>query len=317
MDWCLERLIRKPLRHQLPPGETQICGRLTENINQRTVIVSPTDATANEESSELTDDAKKMLSQLPIGVCVTDANERIQWANPRFCNQLGVSENDVEKLLFDELPIKSTAELGDGVYQSLRPPQRRLLTSTSAFGSDARIVVVADVTDLFTDAGGYAGLLREVVRTDADTGLLTPASVYRELFAQVARSRRYGNKLAILRIEIDELHSPDVTRSERSKTLRELGVKLADNVRNIDYAGRLSDYEFLIVLPETDTEGTQALTEKLKSTLRGMRVQTRSDKTVDCKIRFGLAMWTATDDASTLLDRARENAETVSTHPWE
>ncbi len=270
--------------------------------------MSSNDDTTNKEWPGLTVEVQKILSQLPLGVCVIGSDGRIQWANPGFYQQLGISQQDTQNIAFGELPMKMAEELGHGIYQPIHHTDMRLRVATAACGNGHKVALFTDVSDLVSEIGGYADLLLEVARMDAHTGLLTPASMYRELFEQVSRSRRYGNALAIVRIDIGGLRRDDISHPDRERTLRDLGIKLADNVRNIDFAGRLSDYEFLVVLPETDIKGVKILIDKLEPILGTTQIQTQSGQAVDLGIKIGYAQWTATDDASTLLEKARPEA---------
>jgi diguanylate cyclase (GGDEF)-like protein len=262
------------------------------------------------EWAGLTAEVKNMLSQLPLGICVMGSDGLIQWANPSFYEQLGVSQQDTQDIALSELPMKLADGLGHGIYQPIHHTDKRLRVATVACGNDHEVALFTDVSDLVSDIGGYADLLLEMARMDANTGLLTPASMYRELFEQVSRSRRYGNALAIVRIDIGGLRKDDISNQEREQTLRDFGIKLADNVRNIDFAGRLSDYEFLMVLPETDPKGVKILIDKLEPMLGAAQITTQSGQAADLEIKIGFAQWTATDDASTLLEKARPNTTT-------
>ncbi len=270
--------------------------------------MSSNDNTTKKEWPGLTVDVKHILSQLPVGVCIMGSDERVQWANPGFYAQLGIVQQETQNIAFGDLPIKTTEELGQGIYQPIHDADKRLRVSTAACGNDHKVVLFTDVSDLVSEIGGYADLLLEVARMDTHTGLLTPASMYRELFEQVSRSRRYGNALAIVRIDIAGLRRNDIDRPDREQILRDLGLKLADNVRNIDFAGRLSDYEFLVVLPETNTEGVKILIDKLEPILGTTRITAQNGQSVDLGIKIGLAQWSTTDDASTLLEKARPDA---------
>lgn len=266
--------------------------------------------TTKKEWPGLTAEVKQLLSQFPLGVCVMGSDERIEWANPGFYEQLGISQQDTQDTAFGELPLKIAEELGHGIYQPTHHADKRLRVATAACGNGHKVALFTDVSDLLSEIGGYADLLLEVARMDTHTGLLTPASMYRELFEQVSRSRRYGNALAIVRIDIGGLRKDDISHEDREQTLRELGIKLADNVRNIDFAGRLSDYEFLVVLPETETKGVKILIDKLEPMLGAAQIATQSGEVMDLGIKIGFAQWSATDDASTLLEKARPNITT-------
>ncbi len=272
--------------------------------------MSLNDANSPGERPGLSNDVYRLLEKLPWGICITDADDRICWANPSFCEQLGIKRQDAASTRLNALPLVHSEDLGHGIYQVRNHHERRLRVSSVVIENDHKLTLFTDVSDLVPDTGGYADLLLEVARMDSDTGLLTPASIYRELFTQVSRSRRYGNALAIVRIEIAGLQTERINSKDREHALRDFGVKLADNVRNIDFAGRLSDHEFLIVLPETDIEGVEILIEKLRPMLAMPPVATTEGDTVQCTTRYGLAEWSKSDDVSALLDKARPRAQT-------
>ncbi len=263
------------------------------------------DAKSSGEWPGLPSDVTGLLTKLPLGICISDADDRIRWANPSFYEQLGITQQEAVNTAFRALPLTHAEDLGKDIYQVRNHHERRLRVSSVAIDNDHKMALFTDVSDLLTETSHYADLLLEVARMDSDTGLLTQPNIYRELFTQVSRSRRYGNALAVARIEITGLQTDRIGHKERDAVLREFGVKLADNVRNIDFAGRLSDYEFLIVLPETDTEGVEILVAKLKPVLDMPSVTAAGGETVQCVIRYGFAEWSKADDVSALLDKAR------------
>lgn len=110
---------------------------------------------------------------------------------------------------------------------------------------------------------GYATLLQELQGTDASTGLLTRSNLYTKLIKDLARCERYGNKLAVVSIRIIGGEGPSDTVA--MELANEIGNRLSLNVRNVDEAARWSEREFLIVLPETDFDGTLVFIHKTKA----------------------------------------------------
>ena len=245
---------------------------------------------------------EKLLAALPFGICLMDLDERILWANPTLCEQLGVTAQQVPGLTFDELPMQVCKNSIDGVYSPRHRPQLKLRLVTTPLSDDMKLAALTDVTDLASNAGGHIDVLRELVRTDSDTGLLTSNAIYRELLTEVARSRRYGNFLTVIRIEMN-LAGSEADRQELSQLV---GVKLADNVRAIDCIGILNGGQFLVVLTETDVRGAQRFVNKMQSLLKSHIIQEQLGHPVDVSFRFGTAQWNASDDVSTLLNKASE-----------
>ncbi len=246
--------------------------------------------------SDVVTDIEGVLSKLPFGVCVMDAEERLIWTNETLSVQLGTRTSEMLQSGFDDLPIDPCKESINGIYVPTRHPNSRLRIVVISLDEDTKLAVFSDVTDLTSTASGYVELLRELSRTDSSTGLLTANSMYRELLEQIARCRRYGNRLAVVRIWVEGIEDSASDSEEQQGILRDLAIKIADNVRAIDAAGQLSRDEFVLVLPETDSDGAERSARKLQQILQ-------ADKAVEC--RFGIAEWRASDDAKTLLERAK------------
>ena len=125
------------------------------------------------------------------------------------------------------------------------------------------------MNDKISDVTGYATLLQELRSTDSETGLLTRTKLYNNLLQELARCDRYGNKLSVvsLRIFCADGAAPNGGSSE---LVGKLGNYLGINVRNVDYAARWSDREFLVVLPETDEQGAQVFANKLSPVVNGL-----------------------------------------------
>ena len=250
---------------------------------------------------EIAQNAERLLLVLPFGICLMDSTECILWANAILCEQLGVESGQLTGRTFDELPLQSS-QVVDGVYSPDHRPDVRLRLVTTPLSEDTKLVVFTDVTDLASNVQGNIEVLRELARTDPDTGLLTANAAYRELLAEVARSRRYGNLLTIIRIAVSYQGNSD----KRHEFTNFIGLKLSDNIRSIDYVGVLDGGDFLIVLTETDVRGAQRFADKMKSMLESEPVSTEFGGAASHSVRFGIAQWGPSDDVSTLLNKCEE-----------
>lgn len=145
---------------------------------------------------------------------------------------------------------------------------------------------------------GPMSLLRELRNSDPDTGLLTFSNLYEALLREVARSERYGNMLSLLHIKVPALVAHDSSGDD--PLLLQLASRLADNVRNIDYAARWSITEFLVVLPETDNAGAQQCADKISSAIEDLL---ESHDKHDTSVTIEIVEWQSGDDVSRLLAR--------------
>lgn len=150
-----------------------------------------------------------------------------------------------------------------------------------------------------TRMDGPLSVLRELKRSDPQTGLLTPRNAYEALLREVARSERYGNALSLLRIEVPALR--DTATAGGDRFALDLASRLADNVRNIDYASHWAASEFLVVLPETDAAGARQCADKIEA---GLRDVLRERNSAEDQINITIVEWQDGADASGLLDEA-------------
>lgn len=143
---------------------------------------------------------------------------------------------------------------------------------------------------------GTASLLRELRDRDSETGLLTANRLYRALLGEIARSGRYGNILSCVLVRI-----PGLSTAKPEARLK-LANKLADSMRNTDYAGIWDADEFLLVLPETDEPGARDFAAKIDAELTDLAARVSDDGNIP-EIIIRVTTWTSGDDAEAILHR--------------
>jgi len=142
-----------------------------------------------------------------------------------------------------------------------------------------------------------ASLLRELRDRDTETGLLTANRLYRALLAEVARSRRYGNPLCCVLLQVQGL------AEDRHDARFQLANRVAVVMRNTDYAGLWQEDEFLLVLPETDEAGGRGFADKVKDELTELASGFDEAPGPAPTIVTRATAWQAGDDAESMLER--------------
>ncbi|HKJ21720.1 MAG TPA: diguanylate cyclase [Gammaproteobacteria bacterium] len=148
-------------------------------------------------------------------------------------------------------------------------------------------------------------LSRQSVR-DPLTGLPNRRGLMQGLEPQVSRSRRYGNQLSVIRLQIDDIDQLD-TRHGTSTTDRviiSLGQLLRDQTRWADIVGCYDMGEFLMVLPETNKGTAVRLAEKFCRWIREFKVTAADGREITVVGRCGVTQWVKGDDAAKMLRRA-------------
>ena len=138
-------------------------------------------------------------------------------------------------------------------------------------------------------------LTRRSLVFDQRTGLTVRATTERELRSEISRSRRYGNPLSVLTVEIggDALDDETPALVAVSRTLK-------DNLRWVDILGAWDANTVVVILPETDAESAQRLAAKLVDPLADVAMDFAG-----LSLATGVAQWTAADQPDDLVGRAR------------
>jgi diguanylate cyclase (GGDEF)-like protein len=101
---------------------------------------------------------------------------------------------------------------------------------------------------------------------DTLTGLTSGRRFHTRLEVEVERSRRYGDELGLLLIDIDDFKRFNERhgRAEGDRVLTRLGEILRQGLRKMDHAFRYGGEEFTAVLPRCDQDALLRLAERLR-----------------------------------------------------
>ena len=91
---------------------------------------------------------------------------------------------------------------------------------------------------------------------DIQTGLATRRVLFEDMRREWARSERYRTSLSCVMIDIDYFKRINDTHGHQAgdEILRKLGQVLLEGVRGCDFLGRFGGEEFVIILPQTNSE---------------------------------------------------------------
>lgn len=243
----------------------------------------------------------QILELSPMGIIVTDRNTRITWCNARFLNDSGLDKNDVINRLFASLPIE-----GDGLSSDVNKSINLQLfdTNTQLRKSFQYWQVNSSETD--HQRIHYFILQNEAVKSakiKANIRLPKRANWLEFLDYEVSRSRRYQNPLSLMKCHLLINENPqEINEDEIQACVKNT---LMDELRWADMIGNTQQGSYLMVLPETPKESTQALQEKLQEAISA-ELKNLSNNIVITLV-FSVAHWEKNDDSSSLLKKARES----------
>jgi diguanylate cyclase (GGDEF)-like protein len=120
-------------------------------------------------------------------------------------------------------------------------------------------------TGLPVDSPAVPQQILESVGLDPVTGLYTRSALEQHLGKEIARARRQNTALSLATVHVDEFAhlSARYGKSAVDAALKELGRRLKKASRGSDIAARLSDDDFILLLPECGVNEVKQVLSRL------------------------------------------------------
>lgn len=133
------------------------------------------------------------------------------------------------------------------------------------------------------------GKLYAAACTDTLTGLLNRRAMLDILRDEDSRARRSGRPYTILLADLDHFKKINDTQGHDcgDRVLVETAKGISQLLREADAVSRWGGEEFLILLPETDSEAAETVAEKIRSYIDDMRIGCDSDAPTGLTVSIG------------------------------
>lgn len=257
-----------------------------------------------------------IIETSPIGLFLTDNKGKVNWLNPTLAHLLdtqqdsfiGQSEQSIDedlKALFSEQGIVR--------LESETEPNKHFICTKQPLDSDAaaHIHFVHDASSmhaLFQERDELKNIIEEMKAIDPVTGMPNYRAILSALEPQVSRSRRYGNVLSVIIVQLTNLKElqKELGEAQINELIIACSHMLNDQVRWADMIGHIDDHEFLLILPETSEQDTHKLKDILSERFENIQVGEMADKKLSLSIDFGIAQWGKGMDVPLFLQTARD-----------
>lgn len=119
-------------------------------------------------------------------------------------------------------------------------------------------------------AESMSGGVFETTITDSLTTLHTQAVFLAALEKEVQRSERFGRSFALILLDIDHLADINARHGYGAgdRVLERVGIVVRNHFRNTDWAARLSEDTFAVLLPEIQGADAERLAERMRVTVQ-------------------------------------------------
>lgn len=149
----------------------------------------------------------------------------------------------------------------------------------------------------------------QMAATDLVTGLFSRHYMNSHLSTLVRRAHAQKRPLSLAVIDIDffKLVNDRYGHAAGDLALREIGRRIAANVRNIDLAARYGGEEFVVLMPDTPVDVGKVIAERLRFVIAStpFPVSQYNDQVVDLSVSIGLAQLLEDDpDGTAVIARA-------------
>jgi len=122
----------------------------------------------------------------------------------------------------------------------------------------------------------YTLELKRLATIDALTSIYNRRYFLEQAEKEMARARRYTNPLSVLMLDVDKFKLVNDTYGHAGgdAVLTKLASICLDELREIDFMGRLGGEEFSVCLTETNIEGAALVAERLRRSVENTVIRT-------------------------------------------
>jgi len=184
------------------------------------------------------------------------------------------------------------------ILESLTPADKEFLR-----------IIALSVLYAITNAKLYT-MTKKLAVWDNKTNLYNYRYFLSRLSNEIARARRYGRKLSLVAMDIDDFKkiNEEVGHLTADRILRDMAMIIKDSIRAVDIPSRFGGDEFFILLPETDIKGAKVVAERISGIIETKLFPLNSSKNrVRIKVTCGIAEYREEMTARELMEAADKN----------
>jgi diguanylate cyclase (GGDEF)-like protein/PAS domain S-box-containing protein len=267
-------------------------------------------------------ESRTLAENVPINIARYDREGRLLYMNPRL---IAVLPMPVEELLGHKLTdhnflpnveifqqaITETLESGEEHTFEVEVPSREggfethIIRMITELDESGEVLGVLSTGQDITERKRLERELKRQAHLDYLTGLVNRRHFIELAEIELSRLSRYGGELSLILFDIDHFKHINDTHghSVGDIVLQKIGQICRENVRDVDVVARFGGEEFVILLPQTNSQRAAEAAERLRLALDEGNVKLDKGSIQDFTASFGVA---------TLSSGANEHAKALS-----
>jgi two-component system cell cycle response regulator len=147
---------------------------------------------------------------------------------------------------------------------------------------------------------------RSLATTDSLTGLLNRRAFLESTGRELARAKRYNDRLSVVLLDVDHFKQINDKRGHAAGdlVLSALGKLLNNTLRTCDIVARWGGEEFVLVLPSTSIDGAEQTAERVRDLLERADIKDANGDRIPVTASFGVATYSGSENLEQMVDRA-------------
>ena len=165
--------------------------------------------------------------------------------------------------------------------------------SLCLYGSASIAMTLAQIAFLRHLTLGAGPRIEKLTHTDELTGLGNRRHIARFLTEEIREAQLSKNPLSLMFLDLDDLKLINDTHGHKAGDLilRAVGHALQETVREADFVGRAGGDEFVLILPDTDSQCASVVAHRIAERLGHIAVTVDSTVTKGVRASIGISSY--------------------------
>lgn len=330
--------LNTPINEQIEPIVNNEIGVLAKNFNEMATNLRDSQEVIKKYANELEEKVKERTKELEdaknelfeinasmkryldiidryVITSSTDLNGVIQEASSAFCDITGYTKDE---LVGKKHNIVRHPSMSNDVYKEIWTALKENRTWNGEIKNlrknGTSYWVYTIISPLYNSSGekiGYTSvrqdisnqkIIEELSITDPLTQLYNRLKLEEVFKLEIQRADRYKIPFSVILLDIDHFKSVNDTYGHDigDKTLIDVAKIIKSRSRTTDIAGRWGGEEFMLIMPQTDTNAAFEHAQKLREAIEQHHFEVVGTKTSS----FGVSSFTSGDTSKTVVKRA-------------